>query len=175
MDTHTTDAATRAMVAVRRLVRALSRSARAVQTSSGISGAQLFILRQLASAATALSVNELAAATLTHQSTVSAILNPLVERRLVTRAPDPQDGRRMAIALTQRGRALVTHAPPTVQTQLVAGLARLPAAQRASLADALEGWLEAAGLADEAASLFFEQERAPAARRTRARAGGTPR
>jgi DNA-binding MarR family transcriptional regulator len=152
-------AATRSMVAARRLVRALSRSARSVETSSGVSGAQLFILRQLASAAGPLSVNELAALTLTHQSTVSAILNPLVERRLVTRTPAPDDGRRVAIALTHRGRLLTESAPPTAQTQLVDGLTRLPAGQRATLADALEAWLEAAGLAGEPAPLFFEHDR----------------
>jgi DNA-binding MarR family transcriptional regulator len=168
MDTHVNTAATRSMVAARRLVRALSRSARAVETSSGVSGAQLFILRQLASAAGPLSVNELAGLTLTHQSTVSAILNPLVERRLVTRTPAPDDARRMAIALTHRGRVLATTAPPTAQTQLVDGLARLPAGQRATLADALEAWLEAAGLAGEPAPLFFEHDRNPVVPRVRA-------
>ncbi|MDB4888091.1 MAG: MarR family transcriptional regulator [Gemmatimonadetes bacterium] len=153
------------MVAARRLVRALSRSARAVEASSGISGAQLFILRQLATVDRPLSVNELAALTFTHQSTVSAILNLLVERRLVTRTPASDDARRMVIALTARGRALTDSAPPTVQTQLVDGLARLPAAQRDSLADGLEAWLDAAGLSGEAAPLFFEHE--PAAGRSR--------
>lgn len=151
-------AATRSMNAARRLVRALSRSARAVETSSGISGAQLFILRQLAAATAPLSVNELAALTHTHQSTVSAILNPLVERRLVTRTPAHDDGRRVAVDLTRRGRTLAETAPPTAQTQLIAGLDRLPVGQREVLADVLEAWLDAAGLADEPAPLFFERE-----------------
>jgi DNA-binding MarR family transcriptional regulator len=158
MDINMNDAATRSMVAARRLVQALSRSARAVEASSGISGAQLFILRQLASAPGAVSVNELATLTHTHQSTVSVMLNPLVERHLVTRTPSPDDGRRMLIALTPRGRALAKTGPATVQTQLVEGLARLPEAQREMLANALEAWLEAAGLASEGAPLFFEHD-----------------
>jgi DNA-binding MarR family transcriptional regulator len=159
MGTNTTD--TRVMDAVRHLVRALSASARAVESSTGISGAQLFLLRQLADAGTPLSVNELAERTRTHQSTVSGVLARLVRRRLVTRTPAPDDARRMSIALTHRGRALASEAPPTAQTQIVRGLAAIAPAQRARLADTLEAWLAASGLGGEAAPLFFERERAP--------------
>ena len=180
-----TNAAARAMDAARRLVRALAGSARAVQARSGISGAQLFILRQLAGAGRPLSINELAVLTLTHQSTVSGVVTRLVERRLVTRAPSPDDARRSAVALTAQGRTLLAAAPPTVQTQLVDGLARLAPARRAALADALEAWLEAAGIGDQPAQLFFEDGDEPASTaadapraarpRVRARAARSPR
>ncbi len=146
------------MDAVRHLVRALSTSARAVQAHTGISGAQLFILRQLAGTERPLSVNELADLTLTHQSTVSGVVTRLVERDLVTRVPAADDARRVEVALTARGRDLLVDAPPTAQTELVGGLARLAPAQRAALADALETWVAAAGLGGEPASLFFERE-----------------
>lgn len=152
------NSAARTMDAARHLVRALAGSARAVQARTGISGAQLFILRQLAGADRPLSVNELAELTLTHQSTVSGVLTRLVERRLVTRTPSPDDGRRAAVSLTARGRALVADAPPTVQTQLVTGLGKLTAAQRTILAETLEAWLEASGLGGEPAPLFFERD-----------------
>jgi DNA-binding MarR family transcriptional regulator len=152
------------MDAARKLVRALAGSARAVEARSGISGAQLFILRQLAGVDGPLSVNELAELTLTHQSTVSGVVTRLVERRLVTRTPSSDDARRVEIALTTRGRALLAVAPATVQTQLVSGLARLTASQRTVLADALEAWLDAAGLRDEPSPLFFEADE-PEARR----------
>jgi DNA-binding MarR family transcriptional regulator len=159
MGTNTTD--TRIMDAVRHFVRALSASARAVERSTGISGAQLFILRQLAESGAPLSVNELAERTFTHQSTVSGVLASLVRRRLVTRTPAPDDARRMEVALTARGRTLVREAPATAQTQIVRGLAAVPAAERTRLADTLEAWLAAAGLGGETAPLFFERERAP--------------
>lgn len=155
-----TNANTRVMDATRHIVRALSASARAVQASTGISGAQLFILRQLAESDAPLSVNEIAERTLTHQSTVSGVLARLVGRKLVTRTPSVEDARRMEVALTARGRALVLSAPPTAQSQLVRGLAAIPAAQRAQLADTLEAWLAAAGLGGEPAPLFFEGEEA---------------
>ncbi|MEO5814070.1 MAG: MarR family transcriptional regulator [Gemmatimonadaceae bacterium] len=165
MGTNTKNAA-RVMDAARHLVRALAGSARATHARTGISGAQLFILRQLADADGALSVNELAELTLTHQSTVSGVVTRLVERRLVTRTPSPDDARRASIALTTRGRTLVDAAPATVQTQLVSGLARLTASQRSALADTLEAWLETAGLGGEHAPLFFESETDEPARKT---------
>ncbi len=145
------------MDATRHIVRALSTAARTIQAKSGISGAQLFILRQLAQAHGPLSVNELAALTLTHQSTVSGVVTRLVQRRLATRSSAADDARRVAITLSAKGRRLVSDAPPTVQTQLVEGLARLGPAQRAALADALDAWLHEAGLGGEPPPLFFER------------------
>jgi DNA-binding MarR family transcriptional regulator len=168
-----TKTAIRAMDAARHLVRALAGAARAVQARTGISGAQLFVLQQLADADAALGVNELAERTLTHQSTVSGVVARLVARRLVSRAQDPVDARRVAVALTARGRALLAGAPATIQSQLVAGLGRLAPAQRAALADALEAWLDAAGLGGGPAPMFLERDDAsgPARKTKRPRAG----
>jgi DNA-binding MarR family transcriptional regulator len=147
------------MDAARQLVRALAGSARAVETQTGISGAQLFVLRQLAAADGPLSVNELAERTLTHQSTVSGVVARLAERRLVSRATASDDARRTEVSLTARGRTLLGDAPATVQTALVAGLARMAPAQRAVLADALESWLCEAGIiaTPDGPPLFFEE------------------
>ncbi len=150
--------ATRVMTAARRLVRALSGSARAVEGSTGISGAQLFLLRTLANSSAAISINELGEQTLTHQSTVSGVVSRLVERKLVRRTRATDDARRSDVAITARGRALLKAAPPTVQTQLVNGLAHMTATQRETLANALEIWLAAAGLANESAGMFHEIE-----------------
>jgi len=148
----------RIMDATRHLVRAIAGSARAVEARSGISGAQLFILSQLDGSEHPLSVGELASRTFTHQSTVSGVVGALVARGLVTRRPAPDDARRVDVALTSAGRSLLAHAPTTVQTQLLRGLGRLNAATRAVLADALEAWLEEAGLGGEPAPLFFEPD-----------------
>lgn len=143
------------MNALRRLVHALRASSTAVQRDTGVSGAQLFVLQQLAQQPVA-SLNELAARTRTHQSSVSAIVSRLAERRLVTRHPSAEDARRTEIALTPAGAALLADAPPTVQTSLVAALRRLTADQRRTLADGLEAWVESAGVAGGDAPFFFE-------------------
>jgi len=73
----------------------------------------------------ALSINELAARTFTHQSSASTLVSRLVERRLVTRSADRGDARKLSISLTASGRALLKKAPHVSQTRLVAGLREL--------------------------------------------------
>src|SRR3954464_6462479 len=157
MGTNTKSSA-RIMDATRHLVRAIAGSARAVESRSGISGAQLFILSQLDGSESPLSVGELATRTFTHQSTVSGVVSALVARGLVTRKHARDDARRVEVALTTSGRTLLAHAPTTVQAQLVRGLGRLDAATRAGLAEGLELWLAEAGLGGEVAPLFFEPD-----------------
>ena len=149
-------AAERAMDALRRIVRALRVSTRAVERELGISAAQLFVLRQLA-AAPGQSLSHLAARTLTHQSTISEVVGRLVERGFVVRRRAADDARRAELALSDSGRELLARAPETVQERLVAGFNTLPVAQRRALADTMEAWLAASGLSQVPASLFFEK------------------
>lgn len=151
---------TRALDALRSIVRALRLNSHAVERRIGLTGAQLFVLQQLEEAG-ARSMNELAERTLTHQSSVSVVVSRLAERGLVTRAPSASDARRTEIALSPRGRAMLRRAPVTVQSQLVAGLRKLPAARLRALAAALEQWIRAAGIESANPPLLFE-ETAPA-------------
>ncbi|MFE8602925.1 MarR family winged helix-turn-helix transcriptional regulator [Archangium violaceum] len=151
------------MDAIRRIVRMLRVSARASEGLVGISGAQLFVLQQLAESGPC-SINELAERTLTHQSSVSVVVSRLIERELVSRRPSEEDGRRVEVSLTPEGRELLRTAPPMAQVQLIAGLRRLESGQRAALAGGLTALVRELGLDAEAAPLFFEDE-APAKRR----------
>ena len=138
---------------LRRIVRALSTSARRV-SARGVTGAQLFVLRQIAAAPT-LSPRELADRTLTGQSTVSEVVSRLVERGLVARIASTADARRAELTLTARGRRAIDGTEPTTQERLADGLAALPRTRRIALANALDQWLRAAGLVDVAAEMFF--------------------
>jgi DNA-binding MarR family transcriptional regulator len=139
---------------LRRVVRALGASARSV-SARGLNGAQLFVLRQIA-AAPSLSLGELADRTLTGQSTVSEVVARLVDRGLVARVASATDARRAELTLTARGRRAIAGTERTAQERLADGLAALPPPRRVALADALDEWLEAAGLVDVAAEMFFE-------------------
>ena len=149
---------TRALDALRHFVRALAGSSRTVEAGTGISGAQLFVLRTLSEQTHPVSVNDLAELTLTHQSTVSGVVTRLVDQALVKRTRAVGDARRVELVITARGRTLLGKAPPTVQTQLVEGIARLSAAQRRTLADALEAWLDAAGIDSGTVVMFHEND-----------------
>jgi DNA-binding MarR family transcriptional regulator len=120
----------RSMNAVRSIVRALRISTRAIELKMGISLAQLFVLQQL-SERSAESLNELAERTATHQSSVSVVVRRLVERGFVSRASSAADKRRIEIAVTPEGRAL---------------LAGAPTADQNALADLLERWLRDANI-----------------------------
>src|SRR5215831_20040400 len=113
------------MDALRRIVRALRLSARAAEGRLGISGAQLFVLHQLADG-DASSIDELAARTLTHQSSVSVVVSRLAERGLVIRRTARDDARRTEIALSAAGRAMLRRAPESLQEHLLRALTRMP-------------------------------------------------
>lgn len=122
--------------AFRRIVQALRTSSRHVERHVGLSSAQLFALQQLALMPGA-SVNDLAARTFTHQSSVSVVVRRLVEQRLVAKMTAQDDRRRLRLALTEHGRAVLRRSPSPVQEQLIAGIASLPDAQRQMLAESL--------------------------------------
>jgi DNA-binding MarR family transcriptional regulator len=137
MASHTSDDTTRVVTALRALVQLLRTGAGEATRRTGLSSAQLFILSKLADAP-APSVNALARRVHAHQSSVSVVVELLVRRALVSRAPDPADRRRRTIALTPKGRTLLRRAPKTVQSDLVRAIAALPAGQRRTLRAGLE-------------------------------------
>jgi DNA-binding MarR family transcriptional regulator len=142
---------------LRRIVRALRESSRAAEESLGVSGAQLFALQALARSPN-LSLNELAARTRTHQSTVSVVVKRLVEQGLVRRNTSASDGRRMELTVTRRGAALLERAPHAAQERLIAGIDRLPVRERRMLASALERLVAAMAATEGEATMFFEEE-----------------
>jgi DNA-binding MarR family transcriptional regulator len=152
---------------VRRIVRTLRVAARAAEKEVGISGAQVFVLHALARGPV-LSLNELAERTRTHQSSVSVVVQRLVERGLVERTPVPGDARRTALSLTAAARRVVKDAPDAPTEVLIAALERMSAGQRTRLAEGLIRLVEALGASDEPATMFFEDETGAARSRGKA-------
>ena len=162
-----------AVEAIRKIVRALRDSAHVAQGQTGLTGAQLFVLRVLAEHP-GLSINELAERTMTHQSSVSVVVSRLVDRGLVARTTAPDDRRRLVVALTPRGRLLHRKAPAVAQELLVTAVRKLASEPRRGLAAGLQALTDALGASDGRASMFFEDdehrlETAKPARASRAR------
>jgi MarR family transcriptional regulator, lower aerobic nicotinate degradation pathway regulator len=167
MGTHTSDRAhdTRAVVdAVRRIVRDLHESSRAAEKQVGLSGAQLFVLQKLAESP-GVSLNDLAARTHTHQSSVSTVVARLVQHGLVLRAPAADDARRLELRLSAEGRRLVTRAPDAAPARLIHAIERLPAARRRTLARSLLALTSEMDLAGRAPVMFFDDTARGARRR----------
>ena len=160
-----TDLVTEVLDDFRRIVQVLRSSSRAAEQCVGLSGAQLFVLKAL-SAEHPLSMNELAARTRTHQSTVSVVVKRLVASKLVRTAVSNVDARRVALSPTAAGLARLKRAPLAAQEQLVAGLERMPLADRRALARCMRHLVQEMQLDEHPATMFFE-ERRPVARKAR--------
>lgn len=92
-----------------------------------------------------LTPGELSAATHVTSGTMTSRLDRLSARRLVTRHPDPSDGRLVRVRLTPTGRRRVDAAFAALLSSERELLERLPTEQRDGLANALRGLLAVAG------------------------------
>jgi DNA-binding MarR family transcriptional regulator len=164
-----------ALDAFRAIVQALRTSSRDIERRVGLTGAQLFALQQLAAAPGA-SINDLAARTFTHQSSVSVVVQRLTERRLVAKVAAREDRRRVRLTLTEAGRAILRRSPQPVQDRLIAGIKALNTEQRALLSTALTDIARAMGARTEKPSMLFEDGATPGERKkANARARRAPR
>jgi MarR family transcriptional regulator, lower aerobic nicotinate degradation pathway regulator len=146
----------RALNAVRRMVRGLRSAAEAVERELKISGAQLFVLKELADVPDQ-SVKDLAAVTMTTHSTVSQVVSQLIAKGLVTRTSDAADKRRALLRLSRQGANLVRRSPRVIQADLIEGFGTLRPAERRALANGLEKWLDASGMARVQSRMLFEK------------------
>jgi DNA-binding MarR family transcriptional regulator len=142
--------------AVRRIVHALRASSRRAEKHVGISGAQLFVLQKLDDSP-AMSLNELAARTHTHQSSVSVVVTRLDDRGLVERSRSKGDARSIRLTLTARGKRLMSRAPDLAQERLITGIQSLATARRRMLASTLTELAHAIDAAERVPAMFFEE------------------
>lgn len=158
-----------ALAGVRRLDRGLRLAARQVERATGLSAAQLFVLEHLDDAE-GLSLNELADRTFTDRSSVSAVVDRLVEAELASRTADPADKRRAAIRITRRGRAVLAGAPAAPTELLLRGLSRLTSGQLTTFGSTLALLNDELGFAT--ADMLFERVEEPASTNPRRQTRG---
>jgi MarR family transcriptional regulator, lower aerobic nicotinate degradation pathway regulator len=159
MGAHTNDGDIRLILdSIRRIVRALRLFDRDAEKHAGLSGAQLFVLQNLGREK--LSVNDLADRTHTHQSSVSVVVDKLVQRGLVARARSKDDSRRAVLSMTPAGRDVLRSAPPAAQQRLITALAGLSRPRRKMLARLLVELTENTGIDVHPPVLFFEDAKA---------------
>lgn len=141
---------------IRRIVHALQVGSRAAQQKVGLSGAQLFVLQTLANEGS-MSVNELAAHSRTHQSSVSVVVSRLVEGKLVKRTTSKADARRLELSVTAAGRQILKSSFVTPQARLIDSLRHLAPARLARLRSLLAEVVALSGMHTETAPMFFEE------------------
>jgi len=147
----------RIMDSLRRIVQALRQSTAHSQRSSNLTGAQALVIKHVG-AHGGLSINDLAALTFTHQSTVSEVVGRLESRGLILRERARDDGRRCELRLSAKGESVARNAPITAQESLMQALKQLPPRRLSDLAQGLAALIDAAGLADQTPTMFFENQ-----------------
>jgi DNA-binding MarR family transcriptional regulator len=130
----------------------------------GLTAAQLFALQVLNRRAP-LTVNELAAGTFTHQSSVSVVARRLVDKRLVRRRTSPTDRRSVLLEPTAAGKRVVEKVPSALQDHLIDAFASLLPEERQALGGLLGKVVRKLAPEGQPPPMFFE--RAPDPRRSR--------
>ena len=160
------------------MISALSRSARRVEQRTGITNAQLFLLREVV-AQDDLTINELAGRAMTGQSTVSGVVSRLEQQKLVSRGREREDGRVVTVSATAAGRRLLQRAPEPATSKLLDVLCAMPERDLNTVVRAMALLNDGLGLeAGPATAMLFEGddaavgEKAVRARRRSARAAG---
>lgn len=92
---------------VRRAVGALGRRLRAERPANSLSATKLVLLGQLCRRGSATQA-DLAERERIQPQSLTRVLAELVEEELISRRPDPQDGRKQLLDITARGRAALT-------------------------------------------------------------------
>jgi DNA-binding MarR family transcriptional regulator len=157
---------------LRRVLRALRVAARDTLATTGVSAAQLFVLGALVDGEEA-SLSDLAQRTMTDRTSVTAVVDRLVQGGLVTKATSREDRRRASIRITPKGRTVLRGAPRPPTALLVEALERVEPAELRRLERGLRALTQAMGIDGEPAGMLFEDGSAePAAR---ARSSRSPR
>jgi len=161
-DVQSTEEAAEVLDGLRRIVQGLRQSSHAAERKLGVSGAQLFVLSELAEAPGS-SIRALSERTLTDPSSVSVVVSRLVGAGLVSRRRAPEDARRSVLEVTPAGKRLLARAPEPYQARLITALRAMPASQRRQFGRALAILVEAIGPAARRSPLFFEDRTADSA------------
>ena len=95
----------------------LDRTSRRMQKTFGVTGPQRLVIR-IVGAFPGLSAGDLARTLHVHPSTLTGILQRLEGRGLLRRLSDPNDARRVQLALTAKGKGLTVPAVGTVESSI---------------------------------------------------------
>lgn len=106
------------------------------RTLGGLTPSQLSVLASLGRHG-AMTLSDLAETERVAAASISGIVSRLVEKGLVDRVPNPEDGRSTLVEMTDRGRAVLEKGRGERTAFLAARLERLSAEERQILAEAV--------------------------------------
>lgn len=130
------DLSEHALVALRRILKATEASARSLARHAGLTASQLLVLRALRTRGEMLT-GELARAVDLRLATVSILVDKLQANGLVRRRRGERDRRRVWVAVTDQGVAVLDAAPDLLQETFRQRFGRLPDWEQAGVVAAL--------------------------------------
>lgn len=125
-----------ALVSLRKILKAVDSSARALARETSLTPSQLVVLGELASRSSA-QPGELARAAGLTQATISILLDRLQARGLIQRTKGEKDRRTVLVQITPEGKAILSGAPDLLQESFGARFGALPDWEQAYINAAL--------------------------------------
>ncbi|HJV75157.1 MAG TPA: MarR family transcriptional regulator [Noviherbaspirillum sp.] len=141
-----------ALQKLRIVVRAAQRHSARIEKQCGVSGAELWILKEL-SETPGLRVGEIANRLAIHQTTTSNLLDALVKRGYVVKMRDTGDQRVVRLTLSEQGAALIQRSPQPARGLLPDALRKMDQEKLADLNRGLHALLEMMDAVDETFAL----------------------
>ena len=127
------------LIALRRILRATEHYQRSLAQAAGLSPAQLRVLQITASKGDdGTTPTALAVRMGVSQATVTALVDKLTARGMVTRVRSQTDRRQTNVVVTRAGRAAVDEAPDALQQRFVTAFEALQDWEQAQLVSSLE-------------------------------------
>jgi len=133
---------------LRIVIRSAQRHSVWIEKQCGVSGAQLWIMQELASTP-GLRVGEVAARLAIHQTTASNLLDELQKQALVVKTRDSADQRVVRLTLSETGAALLVRAPKPARGLLPAALMEMEEEPLLRLDAGLQELLDSIEVLDE--------------------------
>lgn len=125
------------LIALRRIMRAISLHSKSLERTAGLTVPQLLVLQSLENPAGRF-VGCVAQDVNLSQGTVTAVIDRLESKALVTRNRSESDRRKVRVALTEAGRTKVKEAPAMLQEGFVERFEALPSWEQQMLTASLE-------------------------------------
>jgi len=125
------------LASLRRIIRAIDLHSRALVQKYGLTGPQLVILKELMESSPQ-TVSRLASAVSLSQATVTGILDRLERKRMIERARDSNDKRRVFVSPTSAAEEALAGAPPLLQEHFTRAFDRLPDWERTQILSSLQ-------------------------------------
>lgn len=112
------------IIALRRVIRAISLHSRKLSKEAGLTGPQLLVMQNIGKTP-GIMVRQLAESITLSPATVTSILDRLEVKKLVTRVRSTEDRRRVGVFLSEKGQQVMEGAPKPLQEHFVSRFSKL--------------------------------------------------